>query len=73
MPNLFAVVIQEALAVYHKIGKLRVMGGEEGLRHRMKSYGDGLPKDDPQRVSRAQEFLQLVKKRFQRKLMDEEL
>ena len=48
------VVIQEALRLYHKIGKMDIMGGEAGVRKRMLSYGDGLAVDDLQRVSRAQ-------------------
>eukprot|EP01043_Picozoa_sp_COSAG02_P026809 COSAG02_NODE_1555_length_11948_cov_28.444932_7_plen_294_part_00 len=64
-------LIQEALEVYHKIQKLDVMGGEEGLRKRILSYGAGLAPDDPQRVSRAQEFLELVKRRFAKRLKNE--
>jgi hypothetical protein len=64
-------LIQEALGVYQKIQKLDVMGGEEGLRKRILSYGAGLEPDDPQRVIRAQEFLELVKRRFAKRLINE--
>jgi hypothetical protein len=64
-------LIQEALRVYHKIQKLEVMGGEEGLRKRILSYGAGLAPDDPQRVIRAREFLGVVKRRFAKLLKDE--
>ena len=68
-------LMQEALVVYNKIKKLDVMGGEEGLRKRMLSYGAGLAPEDPERVSRAREFLELVKKRFAKllKRADDEL
>ena len=45
----------EAMAMYKKINKLERcrMGGERGLRKRVRSYGSGLATDDPERVSRA--------------------
>ena len=64
-------VIQEALVMYKKINKLDVMGGEKGLRKRMLSYGSGLAEDDPERVTRAKQFLDLVKKRFEKLLKDD--
>lgn len=64
-------MIQDALLTYRKIGKLALMGGEKGLRYRMNSYGDGLPRDDIARVTRADDFLNVVKNKF-RKLLDED-
>ena len=62
---------EQALAMYKKIDKLDVMGGEKGLRKRMLSYGSGLAEDDPERVTRAKQFLDLVKKRFEKLLKDD--
>ena len=64
-------LIQEALVMYKKINKLDAMGGEKGLRKRMLSYGSGLAEDDPERVTRAKQFLDLVKKRFEKLLKDD--
>ena len=37
----------------------------------MLSYGSGLAEDDPERVARAKQFLDLVKKRFEKLLKDD--
>ena len=64
-------VVRQLVALHTKTGKLEAMKGEPGIRKRLSQYWAG--PDDPERLSKAEAFATLVKRRFKAFLDEGEL